>query len=189
MIVVLVEGTGDKQALPILLQRAGKNVPVRPIDMKGKSNIVRKERGFEDTVRRQHALGGQSFIILVDGDVTFPPYNSLEEERSDLPRRAKAIAQELGVPVRVFWAVREMESWLIGGIRPSDRYCGLKQVGQVPTNTEQSPSDPKRWLERRLRTGEYTPRTQRCLAERVDIEQARARNRSMHIFLEAVSRS
>jgi len=186
MIVVLVEGAGDKWALPILLRRAGKNVSVRPIDMKGKSNIVRKERGFEDTVRRQYALGGRSFIILVDGDVTFPPYNSLEEEQDDMPRRAARLAQELGISVRVFWAIREMESWLIGGIRPGDRYCGLKRVSRVPTNTEQSPSDPKRWLERHLRTGEYTPRTQRCLAERVDIGQAQARNPSMRTFLEAV---
>jgi len=189
MIVVLVEGAGDKQALPILLQRAGIDVRIRAVDMKGKSNIIRKEHGFEDTVRRQYALGGRSFVILMDGDVTFPPYESLEEERDDMPHRAEALEEELGTPVRVFWAVREMESWLIGGLRPGDRYCGLKRIKQVPTNTEHSPPDPKRWLERHLRTGGYTPRTQRCLAKRIDIEQARVRNRSMRIFLEAVSRS
>jgi hypothetical protein len=70
MIVVLVEGPGDKQALPILVQRELGKAPIRPINMKGKSNIVRRERGFEDTVRRQYVLGGRSFVVLVDGDVT-----------------------------------------------------------------------------------------------------------------------
>jgi hypothetical protein len=32
------------------------DVPLRCIDMNGKSNIVRAQRGFEDTIRRQHAL-------------------------------------------------------------------------------------------------------------------------------------
>jgi hypothetical protein len=82
MIFVLVEGPGDKRALPILVQRDGKDTQIRPIDMKGKSNIVRRNRGFEDTVRRQHALGGRSFVVLMDGDVTSAPYQSLDEERN-----------------------------------------------------------------------------------------------------------
>ena len=106
MIVLLVEGPGDKRALPILIRRSGKDRPIRPIDMKGKSNIVRKNRGFEDTVRRQHALGEQSFIVLMDGDVTSAPYQSLEEERRDMQRRVQSLAQELQVPVQAHWAIR-----------------------------------------------------------------------------------
>lgn len=117
MIVVLVEGPGDQQALPVLVQRELGKAPIRPINMKGKSNIVRRERGFEDTVRRQYALGGRAFIVLVDGDVTSQPYQSLEKERQDMPRRAQSLAQELGVTVQVCWSVLELESWLIGGIK------------------------------------------------------------------------
>ena len=117
MIVVLVEGPGDRQVLPILVQRELGESRIRPINMKGKSNIVRQGRGFEATVHRQYALGGRSFIVLVDGDVTCPPYQSLEQERRDMARRALSLAQELGVAVRVCWAVLEMESWLIGGIK------------------------------------------------------------------------
>lgn len=186
MIVVLVEGPGDKRALPILLRRAEKDAPVRPIDMKGKSNIVRKERGFEDTVRRQRALGGQSFIVLIDSDVTSAPYQSLEEETRDMPRRARSLAQELQAPVRVQWAIREVESWLIGGIRSGATYCGLKRVGQVPANTETNPSDPKRWLKDHLANREYTPRTQECLAGRIDVQEAQRRNDSMQDFLDSV---
>jgi len=156
--------------------------------MKGKSNIVRKARGFEDTVRRQHALGGQSFIILMDGDVTSAPYQSLEEERRDMQQRARSLTQGLQIPVQVRWAILEMESWLIGGIQPKSTYCGLRQVGQVPVNTETAPPDPKKWLEDHLVSREYKPRTQECLAGKIDVQEAKRRNHSMQIFLESIRR-
>ncbi len=183
MIVVLVEGPGDKQALPILVQRELSESRVRPINMKGKSNIVRQGRGFEATVRRQCALGRRSFIVLVDGDVTCPPYQSLEQERRDMARRAQSLAQELGVAVRVCWAVLEMESWFIGGIKPKSAYCGLKRVGRVPANTETAPQDPKQWLRDHLRI-DYKPKTQACLARQIDLSQAKESNASMRLFFE-----
>lgn len=186
MIFVLVEGPGDKRALPILVQRGRDRSLVRCINMNGKSNIVRNRRGFEDTVRRQYALGGRSFIVLMDGDVTSAPYQSLEEERRDMQRRVESLTQELQTPVRVCWAVLEMESWLIGGIKPRSSYCGLRGVGQVPPNTETAPQDPKKWLEDHLMTREYKPKTQECLARRIDLQEARTRNRSMQIFCEGV---
>lgn len=182
MITVLVEGPGDKRALPILVRRGQGQSSVRCINMKGKSNMVRRDRGFEDTVRRQHALGRRSFVVLMDGDVTFAPYNSLQGEQEDMPRRAESLEQELGVPVRVRWAILEMESWLIGGVRPSSTYCGLRNVGQVPLNTEITPSDPKQWLEDHLVTREYKPKVQECLASKIDLQEAKTRNRSMRTF-------
>ena len=186
MITVLVEGPGDKRALPILVRRGQGQSPVRCINMKGKSNIVRRERGFEDTVRRQHALDRRSFVVLVDGDVTFAPYNSLQEEQRDMPRRAKSLEQELNVPVRVYWSVLEMESWLIGGIKPGSTYCGLGNMGQVPPNTEVAPPDPKKWLEDHLVTREYKPKVQECLASKIDLQEAKTRNRSMQTFFDSV---
>ncbi len=50
------------------------------IDMEGKSNIVRTPRGFEDTVRRQAALGNHIFAIRLDGDITCAPYASVDDE-------------------------------------------------------------------------------------------------------------
>ena len=182
MTVVLVEGTGDQRALPILVHRVRGGTRIRPINMRGKSNMVRRERGFEDTVRRQYALGERSFVVLMDGDVTSAPYQSLEEERRDMRRRARSLAQELQVSVRVCWAVLEMESWLIGGIRPGSTYCSLRQVGKMPANSETAPHDPKQWLEDHLVNQEYSPRTQECLAHRIDLREATKRNRSMVLF-------
>jgi hypothetical protein len=156
--------------------------------MGGKSNMIRKARGFEDTIRRQYALGGRSFIVLMDGDVTSAPYHSLEEERRDMRRRAQALAEELRVSVQVYWAVLEMESWLVGGIQPRSTYCGLRRVGQVPANTEVAPPDPKRWLENHLVGREYKPRTQECLATKIDVQEAQRRNHSMQVFLDNIER-
>lgn len=186
MIVMLVEGPGDKRALPILVQRDGNDTLIRPIDMKGKSNMVRRHRGFEDTVRREYAIGRRSFVVLLDDDVTSAPYQSLEEEKHDMQQRVQSLAHELQIPIQVRWAILEMESWLIGGIQSGSTYCGLKQVGGVPTNTETSPSDPKKWLENHLVSQEYKPRTQECLARRVDLQEAKRRNQSMKIFFDAI---
>ncbi len=186
MITVLVEGPGDKRALPILVRRGQGQSSIRCINMKGKSNMVRRDRGFEDTVRRQHAFGRRSFVVLMDGDVTFAPYNSLQGEQEDMPRRAESLERELNVPVRMCWSVLEMESWLIGGIRPRSAYCGLRNVGQVPPNTETAPPDPKKWLEDRLMTREYKPKVQECLARSIDLQEAKTRNRSMRTFFDSV---
>jgi len=184
MTTILVEGSGDKRALPILVQRDRGRCSVRCINMQGKSNMVRRNRGFEDTIRRQHALGERSFVVLMDGDVIFAPYNSVQEEQDDMPRRAEALEQELGAPVRVCWSILEMESWLIGGIQPGSTYCGLERVGRIPANTETEPQNPKAWLEGRLQDS-YSPRVQECLAKHIDLSEARQRNHSMRIFLDS----
>lgn len=45
MIVVLVEGDGDKRSLPVLVKRESEQATLRCIDMKGKPNIVRQDGG------------------------------------------------------------------------------------------------------------------------------------------------
>ena len=187
--VILVEGPGDQQALTVLVRRLHRAASLKCINMKGKSNIIRRNRGFEDTVRRQYALGQNQFAILIDGDVTSAPYQTEDEERQDLPRRAQALAGELQVPVQVFWAVLAMESWLIGGLQPGATACGLREVPQIPANTETSPHRPKQWLTDRLRNRQYTPRTQACLASHIDVNQARQRNGSMDWFMENIEQA
>lgn len=186
MITVIVEGPGDKRALPVLAKREHGSIAIDCINLNGKSNIVRRVRGFEDTVRRQYALGRDCFLVLVDGDVTSEPYTSLAEERIDLSRRAEVLQEELGVPVRVCWAVLEMESWLIGGIPRGSTYCGLRRVGRVPSNTETEPQQPKQWLEDHMPRTDYSPAVQECLARNIDLQEAKRRNCSLRAFLEQV---
>lgn len=183
MIFVLVEGADDQLAAPKLTER--EQLPVRCISMGGKSNMVRRNRGFEDTVRRQYALGGRAFVVLMDGDVTYPPYESLDQERHDMARRATQLAAELSVSVQACWSVLELESWLIAGLQVRAAYCGLRNVGRVPANTESTPQDPKRWLVDHLQS-DYQPRTAECLARSIELEQAKSRNQSLSVFLAAV---
>lgn len=183
MITVLVEGPDDQLAVPKLTER--EQITIRCINMNGKSNIVRQHHGFEDTVRRQHLIGGRAFVVLIDGDVTYPPYASLDQERHDMARRARVLADELKVFIQVCWSVLELESWLIAGLPIHASYCGLRNVGRVPANTESTPRDPKRWLVDHLR-GDYQPRTVECLARTITLEQAKARNQSLQLFLAAV---
>ena len=181
MSVVLAEGDTEKNILPILGRRAHGELFIKCIDLKGKSNIVRLRDGFEDTVRRQVALGERSFVVLLDGDVTSAPYTTIEEEQREMARRAVVLAQELHIALQVCWAVIETESWLIGGIRPGASYCGLRGVGQTPANTETIPQDPKRWLKEHLKGG-YDPQAQRCIANHINLAEAQAHNRSMQTF-------
>jgi hypothetical protein len=183
MSVVLAEGDTEKNVLPILGRRVRGDLLIKCIDMKGKSNIVRIRDGFEDTVRRQVALGEHSFVVLLDGDVTSAPYTTIEEEQREMARRAEVLAQELRIALQVCWAVIETESWLIGGIRPGASYCGLREVGQAPANTETNPPEPKRWLKEQLRGG-YDPQAQRCIATQINLAEAQARNRSMRTFFD-----
>lgn len=185
MIVALVEGDGDKRSLPVLVTRESQQAALRCIDMKGKPNIVRQDGGFEDTIRRQHALGGRSFMVAVDSDVFYPPYQSLEQEREQLLLRAQALAEELAITIQVRWAVLALESWLIGGLQTKASYCGLQRIGQIPANTETAPADPKQWLKDHLRV-DYEPRTQECLAKNIDLPTAKKRNQSLRDFLAAV---
>ena len=94
---------------------------------------------------------------------------------------------ELGaVSIRVSWAVRVAESWLIGGIANRASYCGLQDIRQVPANTETEPEDPKDWVENHLREREYAPAVQECLAQHINVQEAQRRNQSMRTFFDTV---
>ncbi len=182
MITVIVEGPGEQAVIPILARRSlAEPVRIKCVSASGKANIIRRVRGFEDTIRRLHALGEQRFIVLMDGDTTFEPYQSLAQEYLDMPRRAAIIASELGVRVVACWARIETESWLIAGLTPGSTHCTLRRLPSIPANTEHTPPDPKKWLKIQL-SGDYTARIQQCLAESVDVELARQRNASFTTF-------
>ena len=185
MIAAIVEGRGDQLALPRLISQAFPKVPAfRCVSLNGKSNIVRLKNGFEETVLRQRKLGSRSFLVLMDADRFFPPYSSLEEERSGMEARARRLEEEKRLKVRVCWAVLAFESWLIGGLTEGRGICGLRQrFGRVPADTQAEPQDPKLWIDRKLKRGEYSPGVQECLAANIDVDQAKQRNRSLDTFL------
>jgi hypothetical protein len=188
MIKALVEGHGDEISLPILLKRAkGGRVKVQCIDMNGKSNIVRLHDGFEKTILRQKELGFTGFWLLLDGDVFYPPYKSLKEEKEGIRNRSKHLETQLRLEIKVFWAIRAYESWLIGGLRRGDRFCGLsKTIRGISGDTQASPIDPKKWIREHRFDGDYDPAVQACLTRRVNLGLASGRNQSLRSFLDSI---
>lgn len=53
----------------------------------------------------------------------------------------------------------------------------------MPANTETEPRDPKNWLESHLPDSYYSPETQECLAQHIDLQEAQKHNQSMQVFL------
>jgi hypothetical protein len=187
MIVVLVEGSGDERGLPILLKKANVHQEVSCIDMGGKSNILRLENGFERTITRQVELGRNDFAILLDRDRTFKPYSTLHEEQIGMLQRDQQLAEQMDCRVRMFWAIRAYESWLIGGLKKADTFCGLRRINKpVSGDTQASPTEPKEWLKDQMIMRRYSERIQVCLTKSVDWKSARNRNKSLRDFLDTI---
>jgi hypothetical protein len=186
MIKFLVEGDGEVRSLPILLSRVNKHRAVSFLDMEGKSNIIRRKNGFENTIIRQKELGYTEFIILIDSDVK-EPYNSHPEEMDDMTKRTRDLEKREGINIKLFWAIREYESWIVGGIRRGDHFCNIiKTIKGVPGDTEASPSDPKEWLIKHRADKRYKPSDQACFTKHFDISLAKTRNSSLRKFLENI---
>jgi hypothetical protein len=186
MIHLIVEGDGDAAVIPILLRRAlGRDIPgMKCSSLKSRSVIVRKAKqgdGFEGAVRRLHLRPQKAYLVLLDhyAGVPCPPYRTMEEEQADMRQRAEKLEREIKAKVRVYWVKQETESWLLGGLMQA--CCGIRKVGAVSGNTDLNPLDPKKvlgeWFGRRTK-----PVDLECLAKRIELTAARARNRSMDDF-------
>lgn len=182
----LVEGLGDAKSIPHLLAKAGKQVHVECIDMGGKSNIVRQNQGFEDTIKRQVSLGKTKFFILLDADTYFNPYTTFADESAGMQARVQSMQQDIkGMTIDLFWAKRNYESWIIGGLQPGDQFCGIsRRIRAVPGDTQAAPADPKTWLMNFLHKNRYGSTMQACLTKSMSIQLGRQRNHSLRQFLD-----
>lgn len=187
MRLILVEGDGDAFSIPVLLQRVlGQRAEIHILPMGGKSHIVRLEGGFERTILRKRESGFDDFIVLIDADVTFRPYSAIADEKIGMTERAETVQAANNISVKVLWAVREFESWLVGGIGRGDRYCDLETINKpVSGDTQSAPLDPKEWLRQHVEDRRYSAETQLCLTRHIDWTQARKRNKSLRDFVKA----
>lgn len=188
MTLFIVEGPGDRDSVPLMLAATiGRRVLLHCIPLGGKSNIVRVEDGFEKTIKRNVGDSVDSYCVLMDDDVVFPPYSTKEEEHLGMHERAARLEADVVKPVRVFWATREFESWLIGGLTRGFSGCGMEIANRpLPGDTQGYPNDPKEWLQER-HTGALTEtQLQVCLSRVIDWGRARKRNKSLREFLRGV---
>jgi len=188
MIKALVEGQGDVLSLPILVRKSKQAaVKIDCLDMLGKSNIVRMNDGFEKTMIRQIELGYKRFYILLDADVFFAPYENYTDEVAGMTTRVNEFKTSRGVEVTLFWAIKAYESWLIGGLKKGDHFCGLhKTIRGIPGDTQTAPADPKKWIRDHRSDNRYNPDVQVCLTRHINLGLAQRRNDSLRTFLDRI---
>ena len=188
-ILPIVEGPGERQAVPLLLRRFFQHVMERndltvaqPIVANGNGNMDRKLEKFLGYARIQKADG---VIIVRDADDNCP--HEIASNMADEVRRVN-----LGIPVVIVCPKPEFEAWFIGSLVGScgdsiRDYLGLAPNTTVPSNVEML-RDAKGWISRRMPEGKiYKPtRHQAKLSARICVSEASIACRSFRRLLHAV---
>lgn len=175
VVVPIVEGHGEVEAVPVLLRRvAGRLDPNRSVEVR---RPIRVNRGtlvkqpelsrYVDLAGRMHGGLGAT-LVLVDADddcaATMGP---------ELQSWARAARPD--VAVAVVLAVHEYEGWFLASASSIAGHRGLPADLAAPDEPE-SVRDAKGWLQRRRTDGlAYAPTVdQPALSARFDIDAARA---------------
>jgi hypothetical protein len=144
-IACVVEGHGDVEAVPILVQRIAErydqnlvvqvSAPVRT----PKSRLIKPgelERSVEFAARRLARTGG--VLVVIDADDDCPAHLGPQ-----LLNRAQVAG--IGMPVGVVLAKSEVESWFIAAAQSIAGHAGLPENLQPPNNPE-TIRGAKEWL-------------------------------------------
>ena len=188
-IIAIVEGPGDKNAVPSLVRKIlGERLCRYDIGTgksqvaKGKDNLVGK---FENFVEYAMDENPAAILVLVDADADCPV-----ELASSLARRAAAM--NAPVPIAVVCAKSEYETWFICSLSDSEgdgirRNLGLRPSVVCPENAEFI-RDAKGWLTDRMpRNRRYSPRIdQDDLTHHIAIELVHEKSRSFRRLCGAV---
>ena len=193
-LVLLVEGQGDVEAAPVLVQRLLKEHaaydvvfldPNPPLRVGEYSKICRNDFGewrrlLKAAIKRKNCGG---CILLLDGDsnlkVEGKPFCAMRAARLLAAGAKKEGAGNL-FSIAVVFACMELESWLIPGANSlvnvpfSDgRKELLKIPRELPDNPEIAPRDAKGWFSKLMQTGYKPTRDQAELTSLVDLTQIR----------------
>lgn len=168
----IVEGHGEVDAVPALLQRLARlaHVEVKtPRPFRIKRDLLVKpgelERAVEFAARA--TTEEDLILVLIDGDDD--PACALGPTLLDRAQKARP-----GRRISVVIAVREFEAWLAAAIDSLSGYRGLALAAERPSEPERM-RDPKGWLTSLLPVGEpYSPTLdQAAMTKRIDITAAR----------------
>jgi hypothetical protein len=197
-LVLLVEGQGDVQAAPVLMERLLKEYAAfdavfldsLPPFRVGDYSKIKKDHFGEwrrllraATVTRKN-VGG--CILFLDGDspveIEGKPFCAARAARILVAEAEKVGAGKL-FSLAVVFACMEFESWMIAGAESLEN-CRLADGRQaiqklplvIPADTEKNPRDAKGWFRSVMTTGYKPTRDQAELTRLVDLNVVRSRN-------------
>ena len=188
-IVAIVEGDGDRKAVPGLIRRileqCGRydlQVVARAIVTKGKPLLRRKFKRH-----LQYALANRctAILVLLDADGECP-----RTEVGDLVLIAKAL--NLNVPVAIVYAKCEYETWFICSLAP-DRGGGIRKRLELPEHViapecPETIRDAKKWLNVRMPRHRSYKETvdQEPLTYHIELDLVQLRSRSFRRLYHAI---
>lgn len=187
VIVPIVEGEGDEQAVPILLRRL-LHERAEHFDLNvGRPIRVQRDRLLKRGVLERYvALAGRTrdgcvaVLVLIDADEDCP-----KRLGPTLTERAKSAT---GLPTFVALAKTEFESWFVGSISSLRGACEIDPSAESPGDPE-SIRDAKGWIRRRMPSNRcYSePADQPTLAAKFDIDIASERCPSFRRLCERIA--
>jgi len=197
-LVLLVEGQGDAQAAPVLVERLLKEYAafdvvfldsLPPFRVGDYSKIKKNDFGewrrlLRAATATRKNVGG--CILLLDGDspieIEGKPFCAAKAARILVAEGEKVGAGKL-FSLAVVFACMEFESWLIAGVeslqnrRLADGRQGIQNLPQsIPSDPETAPRGAKEWFRSVMATGYNPTRDQAELTRLVDLNVVRNRN-------------
>lgn len=181
-IVGIVEGHGERQAVPILLRRLAQIrgeydlrvlAPIRcprskMLPENDQVNEGELSRAIDLAVRKLHGVDRGAVLVLLDADDACP---------ARIGPKIRVMADRLrsDVCVGVVLAKREYEAWFLAAMQSLRGQRGIGPHAQTPPSPE-SVSDAKGYLQRQMIAGrKYSePLDQPALTAVFDFGQARA---------------
>ena len=190
MIVPIVEGPGDAEALPLMVRRILYERLER-YDVQvasGRQNVVtaggrgQLKVNIEKFVRHaQRKPGCDSILVLIDTDDECCPVELAEELRS------RAGSAGVTRPLQVVCAHHAYEAWFLASIDTIRDYLDLIPQATLMAAPKNQHS-PKGWLSANMQNGRsYKPTShQLALSQRVDLASAYDKSRSFRRLCHAV---
>jgi hypothetical protein len=174
----VVEGHGDREALPVLIRRIVREVSSHtivkiPNPIRIPKNKLLKPNELERAVELAARKIGQSgaLIVMLDSDADCPA-----EQGPTLLQRARAVRNDL--PIAVVLAKREFESWFLASAESLSGKRGLHHNLTAPHDPEEI-QGAKEWLSHHMGNGTYGETLdQPALAALFDLKLARQRSNS-----------
>ena len=190
VIVPIVEGDGEVEAIPNLLRRVlgelhGRyDIRIqRPINARGKPKLLKRFENFLEYARRDQECN--AVLVLLDGDKDCP-----RDLATDLAQTAAGL--NMGVPVAVVCAHREYEAWFVASLDSATgdnirATLGLSETA-VHEGDVESIGSPKGWIQVRMpqSSGYKETQDQSALTPFIDIEHTQRRSRSFRRLCHAV---